>query len=200
MARELSAGMDGFARDVQLQATMEVFRDPNAAVGQMRGALDEFVRNRPEYSYISIADIASAHVIAASGGIFEGGSGTGRPVFEQGRKGLFIGDVHDAVSLANLLPKPENGEPLRFLDAAIPVNDASGTPFRVLSAHISWQWTNSIRDSVLGPLKERRDVALLLVNTAGKVVLAPDKSIPVGSTLSALVDRMPGHCRLVKTA
>lgn len=192
MARELSAGMDGFARDVQLQATREVFRDPNAAVGPMRAALDEFVRNRPEYSYVSIADIASAKVIAGSGGIFEGGSGTGRPVFEQGKKGLFIGDVHDAVSLANLLPKPENGEPLRFLDAAIPVNDASGNPFRVLSAHISWQWTNSIRDSVLGPLKERRDVALLLVNTAGKVVLAPDKRIPVGSTLSALVDRMPG--------
>jgi signal transduction histidine kinase/ActR/RegA family two-component response regulator/HAMP domain-containing protein len=191
MARELSSGMDDFARTVQLQAARAVYRDPNASPERMRTALDDFVKTRPEFSFISVVDVETAKVIAANGGIFEGGSAKGRPVFEQGKLGRFVGDVHEAVRLAELLPNPDNGEPLRFLDVAAPVTDTNGHTFRVLGAHISWQWANSIRDSVLGPLKERRDVEILLVDTAGKVVLAPNRTIPVGSALTQIARQIP---------
>lgn len=42
-----------------------------------------------------------------------------RPVFIQGAKGDFIGDVHEALLLSDLLPNPAN-EPLRFVDISSP--------------------------------------------------------------------------------
>ena len=191
MARELSAGMDDFARDVESQVTRELFRSPVAGQNEVRAALEQFVSTRPEYAYLALIDATSGKVLAATGGIFEGGSALGRPVLEEGRKGLFVGDVHDAVRLAELLPRPSSGEPLRFLDAAAPVRDDKGRVIRVLAAHISWQWTDTLRATVLGPLKERRGVELLILDTQNKVVLSPNKAIPVGSALSQLMRRAP---------
>ena len=192
MARELSAGMDNFSRDTQVQASRDVFRNAGTTQGEARAALEQFVAARPEYAYLALIDAASGKVLAATGGVFEGGSLVGRPVFEEGRKGAFVGDVHDAVRLAELLPRPASGEPLRFLDAAAPVRDNSGKIVRVLAAHISWQWTESVRASVLGPLKEKRGIEILILDTRNKVVLGPDKGTPVGSALSQLTRQAPG--------
>ena len=191
MARELSAGMDNFARDVQTQASSEVFRGAGTPPGELRAALERFVATRPEYAYLALIDAATGKVLAATGGVFEGGSAVGRPVFEEGRKGAFVGDVHEAARLAELLPRPASGEPLRFLDAAAPVRDNTGKIVRVLAAHISWQWSEGVRAGVLGPLKEKRGIELLILDTRNKVVLGPDKSTPVGSALSQLTSRLP---------
>lgn len=191
MARELSAGMDDFARDIEVQAGRDVFRGAGTAPAEARAALEQFVATRPEYAYLALIDAASGKVLAATGGVLEGGNLAGRPVFEQGRKGAFVGDVHEAVRLAELLPRPASGEPLRFLDAAAPVRDHSGKIVRVLAAHISWQWTESVRAGVLRPLKETRGIEMLIIDTRGKVVLGPDRSTPVGSALSQLTTRPP---------
>ena len=191
MARELSAGMDGFARDMQVQASREIYRSPALSRDEARAALDQFIASHSEYAYLALVDAASAKVFAAAGGLFEGGSVAGRPVFEEGKKGAFVGDAHDAGRLAELLPKPFNGEPLRLLDAAAPVRDDKGRTVRVLTGHINWQWTESIRESVLGPLKDRRGVELLIANAEGKIVLAPDGSVPLGSALADITRRQP---------
>ena len=47
MARELSAGMDNFARDVQVQASRDVFRSAGATQGEVRAALEQFVATVP---------------------------------------------------------------------------------------------------------------------------------------------------------
>jgi PAS domain S-box-containing protein len=184
MARELSHGMDRFAREVQLQVRRSNFSQPESTPAQMRRELEEIQQIYPEFAHISIIDVASAKVIAATGGIFEGGDAAGRPVFEEGQKGLFVGDVHDAVRLAGLLPRPASGEPLRFLDVAAPVMGAEARPIRVFGAHLSWEWTSSVKERVLAPVEARRNVQLLLVDSSGRIVLSPAASAPAGQRLA----------------
>ncbi len=187
MARELSSGMHGFLQDVIDQSLRDRFRDPSSNVNDVRVALEQFKDNHPEYAYVSVVDVATSKVYAAAGGIFEGGSAAGRPTYEEGKKGPFLGDVHEAVRLAELLPKPENGETLRFLDVAAPIYDQNGKVVRVLATHVSWQWTNAVRDEVFGPLKDRRGVEVFLVDTSNKVVLQGAAGVPVGADLTHIV-------------
>jgi signal transduction histidine kinase/ActR/RegA family two-component response regulator/PAS domain-containing protein len=184
LARELAIGMDRFAQAAVTQTSRELFRDPASSAESMRSALNNFVRTNPEFAYASIIDVATGQVLAANGGIFEGGSAIGRPVLEQGQRALFIGDVHDAVRLAELLPKPENGEKLRFLDVSVPILDDAGRVFRVFATHIGWQWTDQVRNDIFGPLKASHGIEALLVDSAGKVVLAASSEMPVGTALN----------------
>jgi signal transduction histidine kinase/ActR/RegA family two-component response regulator/HAMP domain-containing protein len=186
MARELSAGMYQFAKEVVNQAYRDRYRDPAATAASMRSALDDFQRENPEVAHASIIDAATGKVIAATSGVFEGRSAAGRPVYEMGQKGLFYGDVHGAVRLAELLPHSPTGEPLRFLDVAAPIRDPEGRVTRVFAVHIGWEWTGQIRDNVLGPVARRQDVELFLIDTASKVVLTASPDIPVGTDLSGM--------------
>jgi signal transduction histidine kinase/CheY-like chemotaxis protein len=191
IARELSEGMDEFGRAVLDQSLRDRFTSDQSTPEGMRSALDQFKQSHPHFAYASVVDIATGRVIAATGGVFEGGSGAGRPTFEEGKAGLYLGDVHEAVRLAELLPKNANGEPLRFLDAAAPILGADGKAFRVLATHIGWQWTQAVHDKVAGPLKDRRGVEIFLLDTRSKVVLSSSPRIPVGTDLSPLVRGVP---------
>ncbi|MGJ7580510.1 ATP-binding protein [Variovorax sp. RHLX14] len=198
LARELSAGMNGFTQAVITQTYRDRFRDPTATAASMREALDEFVRTNSDFAFVSIIDAKTDIVVAANGGIFEGGSATGRPVLEQGKRGLFVGDVHKAVRLAELLPKPANGEALRFLDVSAPVRDAAGNIIRVFATHIAWQWTDNIRSSTFGPLKEGFGVDAVLIDSEDKVVLAASSDLPIGTDLRALVALQDRSASVVK--
>ena len=190
MARELSAAIDAFAQDVQAQAGREVFRGASTASADMRAALDQFAASRAEYAFIALADARSGMVLAGSGGQFEG-SMLDRSVLENGAKGIFVGDVQDAARLAERLPRDAVGEPVRFFGAAAPVRNERGETIRVLVAHVNWRWADSLRNSVLGPVMERRGIELLVVDRSNRVVLAPS-SVPAGSTLDRLLQRPPG--------
>jgi signal transduction histidine kinase/ActR/RegA family two-component response regulator len=197
LARELATGMDGFAQAAVTQSLQDRFTSPGTSIEAMRGALDDFVRTNPAFAYAAIVDAATARVLAASGGIFEGGDLTGRPSYEQGKRGLFVGDVHDAVRLAELLPPPGNGEKLRFLDASAPIRDDSGRIVRVFATHIGWQWTERLRNDIFGPLKATYGVEALLVDSAGKVVLAATPDVPVGTVLGPLAGAANETSRVV---
>ena len=192
MAREISFGMTRFAKEVETQALLPTLRDPLSSPEKIRPLLDQFVALHPEFAYVSVIDIASATVTAANAGLFEGGSGAGRPVFENGRKGLFLGDVHPAVRLAELLPKPPSGDALRFLDVATPIVDADGARIRVLATHVSFEWTRQLREQILSPIKDLRGVEALLVDSSGKVVLAPNDAIKTGEPIAGLLQGQPG--------
>ena len=187
MAREISSGMSRFAREVETVALLSALRNPDSSANQMRPLLDQFVAHHPEFSYVSVIDIASGVVLAANAGLFEGGSAVGRPVFDNGRKGLFLGDVHPAVRLAELLPKPPSGDALRFLDVALPIIDDNGVAIRVLATHISFEWTRALRAQILSPMKDLRGIEALLVDSAGKVVLAPSDRIKVGEPIASVL-------------
>ena len=190
MARELSAGMDVFLREVILQTQREEFRNPATTHAVLREALDGFQSTFPQFAYAGIVDAATGTVVAASQGVFEGGSGRGRPVFEQGLQAPFLGDVHDAVRLAELLPKPPSGDTLRFLDVSAPIRDASGKVHRVFAAHVAWEWTRELREHVFGPLQASQGVQALLVDTAGKVVLGDPDGMPTGTDLRPVLSQL----------
>lgn len=187
MARELSSGMNDFSKEIQVQVNWDRFRNPKSTPAEMRDALDQVVKTRPEFAFLGVIDIPTGRVLAANAGLFEGGDSNGRPVFEEGKKGLFLGDVHPAVRLAELLPRPANGDTLRFLDAAAPILDSNGQPFRVLAGHIDFQWTDQVRQLVLAPLEQKHGVEILLVDTAGKVVLSPNSNVKTGTPLASLL-------------
>ena len=187
MAREISFGMTRFAREVETETLLPTLRDPASSAREMRLLLDQFVALHPEFAYVGVIDIASGVALAANGGLFEGSSALGRPVFENGRKALFLGDVHPAVRLAELLPKLPNGDALRFLDVAAPIRDVNGATIRVLATHVSFEWTRQLREQILSPIRDARGVEALLVDSSGKVVLAPNDSIKVGTPISGLL-------------
>ena len=187
MAREISFGMTRFAREVETEALLPTLRDPASSAKEIRPLLDQFVALHPEFAYVGVVDVATGVAVAANGGLFEGGSALGRPVFENGRKGLFLGDVHPAVRLAELLPKLPNGDALRFLDVATPIRGVDGATIRVLATHVSVEWTRQLREQILSPIKDARGVEALLVDSAGKVVLAPNDSIKVGTPMASLL-------------
>ena len=186
LARELSTGMNGFAQAVITQTYRDRFRDPDATPASMREALDEFAKTNSDFAYVSIIDVTTDRVVAANAGLFEGGLATGRPVLERARQELFVGDVHDAVRLAELLPKPANGEALRFLDVSAPIRDGAGNIIRVFATHIAWQWTSRLRASTFSPLMADYGVEAVLVDTESKVVLAASSDLPIGTDLHAL--------------
>ena len=185
--REISAGMNDFSREIETMAGLDVFRRRESTPDELRDIIENMVSHRPEFTFVGVADAESSLIIAANGRIFEGGASRGRPVFEEGKKGLFLGDVHEAVRLANLLPKTASGEPLRFLDVAAPVRDYDGKVIRVLTAHLSFDWAGNVRKAVLSPLKDARTVEIFLVDTFGKVVLAPNDTIATGTLLQSLL-------------
>jgi hypothetical protein len=63
--------------------------------------------------------------LAATGGILEQQGVSKRPWFGAASKAAFVGDLHRAVMLEKKL-NADGGEPLRFLDIAMPVRDSAG--------------------------------------------------------------------------
>lgn len=187
MARELAAGMHGFGRDVEALAKTDLFQDPNSSQTALRNVLNRFAEQHPEFTFIGIVDISTDNVVAANSGLFEGRSAKGRPAYEEAKTKPFLGDVHPAVRLAELLPKPVNGEALRFFDASAPITDKSGQPFRVLAGHISTNWADQVRERVLSPLARDKKIELIMIDTAGKVVVSPNAAIRSGTPIETLV-------------
>ncbi|MGQ3227255.1 MAG: cache domain-containing protein, partial [Hydrogenophaga sp.] len=104
--------------------------------------------------------------------MLEGVDVSQRPWFENAQADRPMGDVHEAMLLAPLLGAPGN-EPLRFVDIAFPLTDAQGQFAGVLGVHLSWNWASEVRDAIFAPVGRHRAVDLLIVSTAGTVLLGP---------------------------
>jgi len=108
----------------------------------LRRWMDQLKANFPDYAWVGFAALDGT-VVAASDGLLEGADVSLRPWFQAGRRAPFLGDVRDAVLLANLL-QPEAQETLRFLDVAAPLHDQDGRPAGVVAAHIDWRWARGL--------------------------------------------------------
>ena len=138
---------------------------------RLRGLVDGVKGNWDGYAWIGVAS-AAGRVIAASGALLEGVDVSARPWFQHGRMGLFTGDVHEAALLASRLRGPE-GEPLRFVDIALPLSGEHGRPAGVLGAHIYWDWARQVGRSVLGPYQETPGLEILILSEDRQVLLGP---------------------------
>ncbi|MGO4729536.1 sensor domain-containing diguanylate cyclase [Paenibacillus sp. 2KB_22] len=136
--------------------------------------LDQLQDSFPSFSWVGFMN-PKGKVLAATDGILLGENLSERPVYQEGIKGKFIGDVHNAVLLAKLLPNP-TGEPLQFVDISFPLKDSKGHIQGVLAAHLSWEWAKEVEESVLAPLKrEEKDIEFFIVSKKERTVLLGPK-------------------------
>ncbi|MGL5064182.1 MAG: hybrid sensor histidine kinase/response regulator [Microcoleus sp.] len=171
-ADRLDQGMFERYRDINSLAILGPIRqaDSNA---KKRVFLEEEQRTYPAYAWIGLTD-TKGNIIAATQGLLEGKNVAQRPWYQNSISTSFVGDVHEAVLLAKLLPNP-TGEPLRFVDIAAPIKDERGNFLGVICAHLSWSWAKEIQQSIEASLRNDR-VEVLILNREGTVILGPQKS------------------------
>jgi len=170
-ADKLDRGMYERYREVGLLARRVADLGPQATLESQRRLLDDAHRSYGYYSWMGIATV-DGQVQVAARGLLEGADVAARPWFSNALAGIHIGDVHEALLLAKLLPSV-NGEPQRFVDVAFPIEAPDGRPRAVLGAHLSWQWARDVERSVIEPIQQGRQVDALIVDTKGLVLLGP---------------------------
>jgi diguanylate cyclase (GGDEF)-like protein len=181
MLDKLDRSMDARIKEVKLLLGMQALTN-DTDTNVLREQLERLQENHNVVSWIGFTD-PEGTVQAATGEILEGISIAQRPVFIEGQQQPWIGDVHEAVLLAQLLPNP-SGEALKFVDIATPVHDRSGVFHGVLAVHLSWQWAEYVQHTMLSPTSQQLGADMLLLSADGTVLLGPKALL--GQPLDAL--------------
>ncbi|RIX60186.1 sensor domain-containing diguanylate cyclase [Paenibacillus nanensis] len=185
--------------EVLLLSKLDAVKEPEQ---QEKGheLLQELNRNIPSFSWVGIAD-TEGKVVASTGNILLGESIAERPVFKEALKEPFIGDVHDAVLLAKLLPNP-SGEPLKLVDISTPLYDGQGKFSGVLAAHLSWKWSEEIRAAVFDSLQEEKTSQIEAFVISGRdhaVLLGPNEWVGQSLTLEGAEENSEDRAWEVQT-
>ncbi|WP_138469519.1 cache domain-containing protein [Poseidonocella sp. HB161398] len=137
------------------------------------GALMDGMRgDGTRISWIGFAGV-DGKVIAASDGLLAGADVSQRPWFRNGLRSGFAGDLHEAVLLAQKL-RPEGGDPLRFIDLALPVRTPAGDVIGVVAMHIDAAWAEQMLAETGGML----GIDLYLISNDGTVVMSSGGGAP----------------------
>lgn len=163
---------DMWTRSKELeQLKRSITQVAGADIAPTQQAIDQLSREIPSFSWIGLTD-ATGMVRASTDNILLGQSIAQRPVFAKARDKAFIGDVHDAVLLAKLLPNP-TGEAMKFVDLSTPVFTDNGVFRGVLVAHLSWNWVSEIEETYFKPAYAKDNIELLIIAADGTVLLGP---------------------------
>lgn len=169
MAEKLDHFMWSRSGEVEVLSKLNAFQQP-VDTAEIGGLLNQLKSSLPVFTWVGYLD-PEGNVLSATDNILAGTNISQRPVFQEGLKGLYTGDVHDAVLLSQLLPNP-GGEALQFVDVSVPVYDKQGKIGGVLAAHLSWEWSREVEKSILAPLKERlKDVEIFVVSQKDNTIL-----------------------------
>ena len=159
--------------------------DPEA----VRRALDQVRASFPHFAWVGLAGV-DGHVIAATGGLLQGADVTARPWFAGARHGTYVGDVHNALLLAKVLPA--QAEPWRFVDIATPVIGNDGMFRGILASHMSWAWAGQIKRELVDTTLARHEAEAMIVAADGTVLLGPTalqgKKLPASADDELRVD------------
>lgn len=156
--------------------------DDPVELAKLRRAINGFSVAFPFTAWLGALS-SEGRVIAATGDMLVGANIAGRPVYQEGVKGLFVGDVHEAVLLAKLLPGTDL---YRFVDVALPLLDGTGRVRGVLAGHFSWAWAHALEMSVIRPAQQRHRMELFIVAQGGDVLLGGDAHQPTRLDLPVL--------------
>ena len=125
-------------------------------------------------------------VRASSGSVLLGADVSKRPWFRAGLQALHVGDLHEALLLAKLLPPSSTGEPQRFVDFAAPIR-IDGEVRGVIALHGSWEWARSLIESQLPDDAQSLSLDLVILDRNGIVIYAPidrpDPHVKLGDRL-----------------
>ena len=155
--------------DMRLLATAAASMDarqPDA----LRRLLEDLKDSQPHYAWMGKVD-PNGRVLVATSGLLEGMDVSQRPWFQQAKESGFAGDYHPAVLLEKKLPQQD--EPWRFIDIALPLRDENGRLRGVIGSHLSWGWTRDIAARLLDPTQRGYQVEILIVRKDNTVLLGP---------------------------
>ena len=182
-AEKLDRGIQERRQDIQVETQALADAGPGQGAAAVRKRLDALRGASASYAWIGYAD-AVGKVLAATDGVLEGEDVAQRPWFSGAVSSAFFGDVHRAVLLEKHL-NPNGGEPLRFIDVAMPVFARDGAFTGVLGAHIDWRW---IREATAAP-DPGAPIQTLILSAAGKVLLGPrdlqDSTLSLAGVMAA---------------
>ncbi len=162
----LDRGMYERSREIRNAAMLDEMRDPKVPVLRKRELMERLQQNFDAYAWIGFCG-PDGIGLAGTGGYLEGKNLSKRPWCTEGRKGDYIGDVHDALLLAKLLPNP-SGETFYLVDVASPVFDHKQNLLGVLCGHIYWTWASEALDSKRTPGQD-----IFLLSKDGQVLSGP---------------------------
>lgn len=124
---------------------------------------------RSEFAWLGVVDV-EGNVVQAIDGLLDGKSVAKRGWFTAAKSDVYVGDVHEAVLLAKLLPAQASGEPLRFIDFAAPIHDRQGQLIGVLGTHAHWNWVTQVVQAVLDRRQMSTEAEILIVGKDGTVL------------------------------
>lgn len=189
-----------------IAATNETLRTANPSPAKQSDLLTKTQAIHPDYAWIGVAN-TSGTVIVATGDRLVGQSVATLPWFRAGAIAPFIGNVHEALLLAELLAVPTHGdEPPRIIDFAAPLLDEQGQLVGVLGAQLDWQWVRQLEQDLLHLLARADGVEIFIIDQDGTLLLAPPgwsgsspdlSTLGAGPTGGALVERWPDGQRYV---
>jgi PAS domain S-box-containing protein len=157
-------------REIKFAATMPVLTNENVSKDEKRAFLEKIKGNYNHHEWIGYA-LPDGTVFAGTNRYLEGKNASARPWLPAGLKGPYIGDVHDALLLAKLLPN-NSGEAIYFSDVAFPVKNNDGKVLGVLCTHLMWQWTRDVIRSI----QKENSVDIFLLSKDGLVLVGPNDS------------------------
>ncbi|MBC2768908.1 sensor domain-containing diguanylate cyclase [Pusillimonas minor] len=134
----------------------------------IQGLLEDLQDAYPDYAWVGVAD-AKGTVRSAANDMLEGKSVANRPWFIEGIKGPHLGDLHEAVLLAQMLPNHSN-EPLRFVDFAAPIIDNNGNTLGVLATHAQWSWVTSLIESTVSTGSLSDGIEVFVINSQNEIL------------------------------
>ena len=192
MAEKLDQFMWSRSGEVEVLSKLNAFQQPYDK-SEISGLLNQLKSSLPVFTWVGFLDPAG-NVLSSTDNILLGMNISQRPVFQEGIKGLYIGDVHDAVLLSKLLPNPD-GEDLQFVDVSVPIYSQQGQVTGLLAAHLSWEWSREVEKSILAPLNERMtDVEVLVISQKDDtVLLGPDRWVGKKLQDKALLNAREGE-------
>lgn len=161
------------SREVQLLAQSPLYSASGLDNKKLSTSLARMQKTYPYYSWIGLADMKGV-VQVATDNLLEGQSVAQRPWFQQARHGVYVGDLHEAILLAKLLPELQGQVgPSRFIDFAAQVADAQGNPVGVLGVHAHWGWSRDLIKLVTPPDAKQQGVEIYIVDQNNEI-LFPD--------------------------
>ncbi len=154
-------------REMQIVASLDDIRNPLVSIDKKRAVLEQLQVNFDAYAWIGICDPQGKGRVGTSH-YLEGVDLSKRPWCTHGQEKPYVGDVHDALKLAKLLPNPSGGK-IYLVDVAAPIHDAQGVLQGVLCGHIFWSWAENMLNS-----KQEKGIEILLLSRDGLVLAGPE--------------------------
>ncbi len=166
-------------REIGIAARMLPFVRDGGREDGVRIWFDELRESNANYAWIGVTD-PNGTVTAATDQGSVGQNASSQSWFVAAAKGEAFGELSDGVLPSRGSPgrSPASGRPV-YISA--PIFNASGISTGVVGAILDWGWVDEVKESLFGNAVNGRTEELIILNTAGHVLIGPSEL--AGTTL-----------------